>query len=229
MDIKLSPSIISADLAHLADCLAGVERAGVEYFHVDVADGHFVPNLMVGPDLARAVVQCVGVPVDCHLMIEEPLRYAPAFVEAGVERILIHGECVDDLPDAIRELHEMGVEAGVALKPRQNASFLSRVQGQIECLMAMTVEPGFSGQSFMEEGCQKIPLLREMFGPDIDIYVDGGLSPETAPTAVGYGANVIVAASAIFRADVPPGEATRHLRRAAEDALQARSQAENGE
>jgi ribulose-phosphate 3-epimerase len=226
MNIKLSPSIISADLAHLEECLAEVERAGVEYFHVDVADAHFVPNLMVGPDLARAVVQCTGVPVDCHLMIEEPLRYAPAFVEAGVERVMIHAECVPDLPEAIGQLHEMGVEAGVALKPRQEAEFLRPMAGQLECLMAMTVEPGFSGQSFMEEGCRKIPLLREMFGPDIDIYVDGGLSPETAPTAVGYGANVIVAASAIFRTDVPPGPAARQLRRAAVDALETDTQAE---
>jgi ribulose-phosphate 3-epimerase len=161
-------------------------------------------------------------------MIDEPLRYAPAFVEAGVRRVLIHAECVPDLPAAIDELKEMGVEAGVALKPRQDAEFLRPMAGRLDCLMAMTVEPGFSGQSFMEEGCRKIPLLREIFGRDIDIYVDGGLSPETAPTAVGYGANVIVAASAIFRADVPPGEATRRLRRAAEDALGADSQTENG-
>lgn len=221
MRIKISPSIISSDLTRLRECLAEVEAAGVEYFHADVADAHFAPNLMVGPDLAGAVVQSVGVPVDCHLMIDDPLKYAPAFVKAGVQRILIHGETVDDLPGAIASIQDLGVDAGVALKPRQEVDFLECVVGKLDFLMAMTVVPGFSGQSFMEEGCHKIPLLREMFGPDIDIYVDGGMSPETAPIAVSYGANVIVAASAIFSSDVPPGEATRRLRVAAESALDA--------
>lgn len=219
MRIKIAPSIIGSDLTRLAESLAEVEAAGVECFHVDVADAHFAPNIMAGPDLTAAVKRCVGTPVECHLMITDPLRYAPQFVQAGAERIFIHAETVADLPAAVAELKGLGVEVGVALKPHQPADVVECVAGRLDCLMAMTVEPGFSGQSFIEEGCRKIPTLRRSFGPDIDIYVDGGIDVATAPVAVGYGANVLIAASAIFNAGVPVGEAVGRLREAARDGL----------
>jgi len=221
MQIKIAPSIISSDLTRLGECLAEVAATGVEWMHVDVADGHFVPNIMAGPDLTVAAVNATDVPVDCHLMIEEPLRYAEAFVKAGVRRIFIHPETVDDLSGAVDAISALGVGVGFAFKPNEDASCALPFVGRLDCLMAMTVVPGFSGQSFMEVGCEKIPHLRQAFGTDIDIYVDGGIGPETAPIAAGYGANVMIAASAVFCADVPPGEAAVRLRAAAEPGLLA--------
>jgi ribulose-phosphate 3-epimerase len=221
MQIKIAPSIISADLTRLGECLAEVAATGVEWMHVDVADGHFVPNLMAGPDLTRATAAATNVPVDCHLMIEEPLRYVEAFVKAGARRIFIHPETVDDLSGAVDAIGALGVEVGLAFKPTEDASCAEPLVGRLNCLMAMTVEPGFSGQSFMEVGCEKIPHLRRAFGTDIDIYVDGGIGPKTAPIAAGYGANVMIAASAVFCADVPAAEAAERLRAAAEPGLRA--------
>jgi len=198
MQIKVAPSILDCDLTRLAESVAEVESGGVDMHHVDVADGHFVPNIMAGPQLTAAVVRCATVPVNVHLMISDPVRYAPYFVEAGAHSILFHAEAVDDLPEAAVE----------------------SVVGMLDCLMAMTVQPGFSGQSFMESGCHKIPELRRMFGSDIDIYVDGGIGPETAPVAVGYGANVLAASSAVWRADVGPAQAAARLKRVGQQALE---------
>jgi ribulose-phosphate 3-epimerase len=221
MQVKISPSIISADLTRLGEQLAEVAAAGVEFWHVDVADGHFVPNIMAGPDLCAAVQRCGGAVTECHLMMTDPLKHAPAFVKAGARRIFFHAETVEDLPRAVGYLRDLGVGPGIAFKPRQAVDVVEPVVGLLDCLMAMTVEPGFSGQSFMEAGCEKIPALRRMFGQDIDIYVDGGIGPATAPVAIGYGANVMIAASGIFQTDVAPGEAVRRLRSAAHKGLEA--------
>jgi ribulose-phosphate 3-epimerase len=219
MRIKIAPSMVDADLTDLRAVIAELEAGGVDTLHVDVADGHFAPNIMLGPYVAAAVAKCATVPVDAHLMVTDPVRYAPPFAKAGCDIIFLHPEAVDDLPDAVAAIRKLGVAVGVALKPRTPVESVEPVVGRIDCLMAMTVEPGFSGQGFMEEGCHKIPALRRMFGSDIDIYVDGGIGPSTAGVAVGYGANVMVAASAVFRADVPPAQAVRRLREAAQAAL----------
>jgi len=215
MRIKIAPSMVESDLTRLAGAVAELEAAGVDELHVDVADGHFVPNMMIGPQLAAAIARCASVPVGAHLMISDPLRYAPAFAQAGMDRILIHAEAVDDLPAAVKAVRQLGVQVGVALKPGTPAEVLDAVAGELDCIMAMTVEPGFSGQGFMEDGCRKIPGLRRVFGSDIDIYVDGGIGPETAPVAVGYGANVLVAGYAIFHSDCCPAECVARLRAAA--------------
>jgi len=220
MQIKVAPSILDCDLTRLAESVAEVESGGVDMHHVDVADGHFVPNIMAGPQLTAAVVRCATVPVNVHLMISDPVRYAPYFVEAGAHSILFHAEAVDDLPEAVRKVRETGARVGVALKPDTGAGAVESVVGMLDCLMAMTVQPGFSGQSFMESGCHKIPELRRMFGSDIDIYVDGGIGPETAPVAVGYGANVLAASSAVWRADVGPAQAAARLKRVGQQALE---------
>ena len=220
MQIKVAPSVLDCDLTRLAEAVAELERAGVDMLHVDVADGHFVPNIMAGPQLTAAVARCTRVPINVHLMITDPVRYAPYFIKAGADSILFHAEAVRDLPAAVRAIRAHGVKVGIALKPGTPAEAVQPVVGMLDCLMAMTVEPGFSGQGFMESGCTKIPALRRMFGSDIDIYVDGGIGPETGPLAVSYGANVLAASSAIFRADVGPAEAVARLKRLGQLALQ---------
>ncbi len=220
MQIKIAPGILDADLTCLADSVAELEAAGADLLHFDVADGHFVPNIMCGPRLVAAVAECADIPVGVHLMITDPLRYAPAFVEAGADIVLFHAEAVDDLPGAVEAVRDLGAEVGVALKPGTPPEAVQEVAGRLDCLMAMTVEPGFSGQSFMESGCRKIPVLRRTFGSGTDIYVDGGINPETGAVAVRYGANVLAAASAVFDADLPPGGALKRLRDAAVEALE---------
>jgi len=215
MQIRIAPSMIESDLAHLSDAIAEVERGGADVLHVDVADAHFVPNIMCGPDITKAIADCATVPVNVHLMMTDPVRYAPAFARAGAHSILFHVEAVADLAGAIRAIRELGVGVGIALKPATPPESIEAAVGELDCLMAMTVEPGFGGQPFMESGCRKIPALREAFGESIDIYVDGGINTETAPVAVRYGANVLVAGKAVFHADVPPIEAVKRLRRAA--------------
>lgn len=222
MEIRIAPSMVEADLTHLAAAVAEVEQAGVDLLHVDVADGHFVPNMMCGPQLAAAVKKCATVPVGVHLMISDPVRYAPAFIEAGADTVFVHVEAVDDVRAVCEFIKERGVRVGVALKPDTPAESVASLAGQIDCLMAMTVQPGFSGQGFMESGCRKIPALRQIFGSGIDIYVDGGIGLETVGVAVGYGANVLIAGYAIFHADVPPGESARRLRQAALQAERAK-------
>jgi ribulose-phosphate 3-epimerase len=219
MQIKIAPSLVESDLAHLARAIAEVEEGGTDLLHVDVADGHFVPNLMCGTDLTAAVARCASVPVGVHLMVTDPVRFAPAFAKPGVKTIFFHVEAVDDLLGTVRAIKKLGVAVGVALKPKTPPESVAVAVGELDCLMAMTVEPGFSGQQFMESACQKIPALRKMFGSDMDIYVDGGIGPATVSRAVGYGANVLVAGAAVFHADLPPAEAVRRLREAALGAL----------
>jgi ribulose-phosphate 3-epimerase len=225
MRIKIAPSMISADLAHLADAIAELEKGGADLLHVDVADGHFVPNIMCGADLTAAIAKCATIPVNVHLMITDPVRYAPAFVQAGARGVFFHVEVVDDLLRAIRAIKKLGAEVGVALKPGTPPETVETAVGEIDCLMAMTVEPGFGGQAFMEAGCLKIPALRGMFGSAMDIYADGGINPDTAPTAARYGANVLVAGHALFQGGLPVAEAIKRLRQAASAPVEGRARA----
>ena len=223
MKIKIAPCILDCDLTRLADSVAEVEAAGADLLHVDVADGHFAPNLMAGPQLVKAIKRCAKVPVDVHLMVDDPARYAPVFIDAGADIVLFHAEAVEDPRPVMELIKSQGAQCGIALKPATSAAAIEGVAESLDAVLALTVEPGFSGQGFMESGSEKIPLLRKMCKSDIDIYIDGGIGPETAEIVVRRGANVLAAASAIFNADVPPGEALVRLRKVAEEAQRASS------
>jgi len=218
VEIKIAPAIMDADLGHLADAIAQVEQAGADLFHVDIMDGHFVPAFAGGPRMVAAIKRYATIPVDVHLMVANPHEAVPWFLDAGADIVLFHPEATDDPLALVRRIRSAGRRAGVALKPDMPAEAIESVASELDCAMAMTVQPGFSGQSFMEAGCEKIPALRRMCGEGLDVYADGGINERTAPIAVRYGANVLAAASAIFAAAVPPPQAVKRLRRLAEEA-----------
>ncbi|MFP4026913.1 MAG: ribulose-phosphate 3-epimerase [Candidatus Brocadiia bacterium] len=219
-DIKIAPAIMDSDLAHLARSLQEVESGGADLIHVDIMDGHFVPSFVGGPRVLAAMDASTQLPLDVHLMVSNPDTAVDWFLEAGADIILFHPETSEDPMEVIDRIHEADSRAGLALKPKEPALVIEPFADKIECVMAMTVEPGFSGQKFMEEGCRKIPELREMCGNNVDVYVDGGINGETAPVAVKYGANVLAAASAIFSAEIAPPRAISYLRKVAEEARQ---------
>jgi len=219
MKLKIAPAIMDSDLAHLAQQVACCEDAGADLLHMDVMDGHYVPSFVGGPRVLKAVKRCASVPVDVHLMVSNPDRAIDWFIEAGADAIVFHADASEDPLALIRRLHEAGRGAGVALKPHEAADAVAPFASELDSVLAMTVVPGFSGQEFMESGCTKIPRLRELCGDGVDVYVDGGINPETIATAAAYGANVFAAASAIFAADVPIADALLRLRRAAEEAV----------
>lgn len=220
MDLKIAAAIMDADLAHLGEVVAQMQEAGADLLHVDIMDGHYVPAFVGCTRVLRAVKRLARVPVDVHLMVSNPHRAVPWFLEAGADIILFHPDAAEDPAALIRQIHKAGRLAGVALKPDMPAELVQPLAGELDCVMAMTVFPGFSGQQFIEQGCAKIPELRRLCRPNVDIYVDGGINLETAPTAIRYGANVLATASAIFDAGVPPGEALKSLRQVALEAWQ---------
>ena len=196
--IQIAPSILSADFARLADELTAIESAGVSMVHLDVMDGHFVPNITIGPPVIAKLRGVSGLVFDCHLMITEPAKYVKAFVEAGANHITFHIEAVDKPQKLIDELHELGCTAGICLNPETPVEAIETAVPLCDMVLVMTVHPGFSGQKFMPEAAKKIAEIREIIGPEIRIEVDGGIDPQTAPIAVSYGADTLVAGQAIF-------------------------------
>jgi len=196
--IEIAPSILSADFARLADEIAAIESAGVNMVHLDVMDGHFVPNITFGPPVIAKLRKCSGLVFDSHLMISEPAKYAKAFVEAGTDHITFHAEVVDEPEKFIDKLHKLGVTAGICLNPQTPVERIETVAPLCDMVLVMTVQPGFGGQKFMPEAAKKIAQIRELVGPDIRIEVDGGIDPQTTPTVVSYGADTLVAGEAIF-------------------------------
>ncbi len=212
----IAPSILSADFGRLADDVQAVEAAGADWIHVDVMDGHFVPNITIGPLVADAVRKATSLPVDVHLMIESPDMYLEDFVKAGADRITVHQETCPHLHRTLQRIRDLGALPGVALNPSTPLATLQDVIPYLELVLVMTVNPGFGGQAFIPTSTKKIRAARELLEKEgrgeVPIQVDGGVGPETASRVVGAGANVLVAGSAVFGHPDGAGEGVRALR-----------------
>jgi ribulose-phosphate 3-epimerase len=196
--IEIAPSILSADFANLSSEIADVEATGVRMVHLDVMDGHFVPNITIGPPVVAKLRKTCRLVFDTHLMITDPRTYAPRFVEAGSNHITFHVETVENGADMIKYLHDLGVTAGVSLNPETPVEAVESVAPLCDMVLVMTVHPGFGGQEFIDSAARKCVWLRKLVGPDVRIEVDGGINPETVRRVVAYGADTIVAGNAIF-------------------------------
>lgn len=215
--LLIAPSILSADFAALADAIALVERAGADLIHVDIMDGHFVPNITIGPPVVAALKRRARVPLDVHLMIEEPDRYVEAFAQAGASMITVHAEAVVHLHRTVHFIKSLGAKAGVALNPATPISALEELAGDVDYVLVMTVNPGFGGQTFIARSESKVRSMRELLraaGSTAPIEVDGGIDTTTARRIVAAGADILVAGNAIF-GSADPAAATRALRAAA--------------
>jgi ribulose-phosphate 3-epimerase len=217
--LRVSPSILAADFARLGEEVRAVEAAGADLIHVDVMDGQFVPNITLGPDVVKALRKSTKVPLDLHLMIVDPDRFVEDFAKAGADLINVHVEAVPDLARTVAHIRSLGKKAAVAVKPATPLDVVLPVLADLDMVLLMTVNPGFSGQKFIEGVVPKIQALRaeiERRKLDIDIQVDGGINPTTVAKVVAAGANVLVAGYGIYRA--PNGDyaaAIKALRNAA--------------
>ncbi len=196
--IEVVPSVLSADFAHLADEVAVIASAGVKMVHLDVMDGHFVPNITIGPPVVAKLRKVSDLVFDAHLMISEPARYAEHFIEAGADHITFHIEVADDPRKLIDKLHDSGCSAGICLNPETPVEAVQTIAPLCDMVLVMTVHPGFGAQEFMPDAAKRVVQIREIVGPDIRIEVDGGINPKTTPTVVSYGADTLVAGNAIF-------------------------------
>ncbi len=196
--LEIAPSILSADFARLADEIAQVESAGVKIVHLDVMDGHFVPNITIGPVVVEKLRRCSRLVFDAHLMITDPDKYAERFVEAGANHITFHIETTDRPAELIDRLHELGCTAGVCLNPETPVDAVKDVARLCDMVLVMTVHPGFGAQAFMPAAARKVVDVRRLVGAGVRVEVDGGIDPRTAPTVVSYGADTLVAGNAIF-------------------------------
>ncbi|MCI6736820.1 MAG: ribulose-phosphate 3-epimerase [Intestinibacter sp.] len=212
--VKLAPSILSADFARLLEDVKKVEKAGCEYLHIDVMDGHFVPNITLGPGIVKSLRKDVDMVFDAHLMIENPDNYIKQFVDAGCDIIVVHQEACRHLHRTIQNIKSHGIKAGVALNPATPIDTIKYVLQDVDMVLLMSVNPGFGGQSYIPVVTEKIKELKSLIdemGLDIDIEVDGGVKPSNISEVVNAGANVIVAGSAIFNTD-DIDEAVKSLR-----------------
>lgn len=203
--VKIAPSILSADFSRLRDEIAEVEQAGADWIHVDVMDGHFVPNLTLGPVIVESIRPHTRLPLDVHLMIEQPDRYIEAFARSGADWISVHQEACPHLHRTIYQIKEQGVKAGVVINPATPVSMIEPILPDVDLVLLMTVNPGFGGQSFIPGVLHKIAQVRNLLQAQglshVEVEVDGGISVKTASDAVESGATVLVAGSAIFGAE----------------------------
>jgi ribulose-phosphate 3-epimerase len=219
--VRIAPSILAADFTRLAEELASIEQGGADWVHVDVMDGHFVPNITIGPFIVEAVKRSTGLPLDVHLMIEEPERYIDDFVKAGASTVGIHVETCPHLHRSVAQIREAGARACAVLNPSTPAQAVEPVLGDVDQVLVMTVNPGFGGQKFIESMLPKIATLRgwiDQGGLDVALEVDGGIGAETIARAARAGADVFVAGTAVFGAP-DRAEAIASLRRTAEQAV----------
>jgi ribulose-phosphate 3-epimerase len=215
--IKLAPSILAADFARLGEQVLEAERAGADRIHVDVMDGHFVPNISMGPLVVKALRPVTRLPLEVHLMIEEPDRYLEAFVEAGADTLEVHVENARHLHRTVNHIRHLGKKTAVVLNPATPASALEEVLPDVDLVLVMTVNPGFGGQAFIPNMLGKIRRVRQMIDrtkPEVELEVDGGIDARTAPEAVKAGACVLVAGSAVFHAPDGITAAMQRLRAA---------------
>ena len=213
--IQISPSILSADFTRLAEEVRAVERAGADRIHIDVMDGRFVPNISMGPFIVEAIDSLTDLPLEAHLMIEEPDRYVGVFMDAGADVIIVHQENTPHLHRVVQSVRERGNQAGVALNPATPAHVLDEIIDELDLVLVMSVNPGFSGQRFIESVLPKIRQFRGTIterGLECDLEVDGGVNADTAPDAVSAGVNILVAATAVFKHPDGVADGIRMLR-----------------
>jgi ribulose-phosphate 3-epimerase len=216
--IKLAPSILSADFAHLGEQIDEVARAGADYVHVDVMDGHFVPNITIGAPVVASIRRATALPLDVHLMIEHPERYISQFAQAGADIITVHVEASAHLHATIRLIKDLGAKAGVSLNPPTPLAVIEEFLPHVDLVLIMSVNPGFGGQSFMPETLPKIADMRKLLNNrelHAELEVDGGINADNAPDIVEAGADILVAGNSIFGAQEGISEAIRRLREAA--------------
>jgi ribulose-phosphate 3-epimerase len=219
MAVKLAPSILSADFARLGEEVATLEASGADWVHVDVMDGHFVPNLTIGPPVVAALRRITSLPLDVHLMIETPERYLEAFADAGATTLTVHQEACVHLHRTVERIRELGMRPGVALNPMTSLATLDEVLPYLDLVLVMTVNPGFGGQRYIPTSAAKVARLRReleqrhLWG--VEIEVDGGISTDTAAEVVEAGANVLVAGAAVFHGSGSVAENLAAIRSAA--------------
>ena len=220
MSIKISPSILSSDFARLADAVAEAEAGGADWIHVDVMDGHFVPNITIGIPVVAALRDVTDLPLDVHLMIESPERYVDAFADAGADWLTVHQEASTHLHRTVQAIKHRGMQAGVSLNPGTPVAVLEEIGPYVDLVLVMSVNPGFGGQSFIPTSTAKVARTRALLDGigrrDVEIEVDGGIGPDTAAEVVDAGATVLVAGAAIFKGSGTVAENIAAIREAAD-------------
>jgi ribulose-phosphate 3-epimerase len=222
VNVQVAPSILSADFAALGEAVRAVERGGADYIHVDVMDGHFVPNITIGVPVVRSLKRVASVPLDVHLMISDPDRYIDAFTEAGAAMLSVHVEVLPHLHRTVHAIKANGVRAGVVLNPSTPVVALEEIAADVDFVLVMSVNPGFGGQTFIPRSVPKVREVRALLdragNRSAPVEIDGGIDVATAPAVVASGARILVAGSAVFHSG-DPERATRDLKSAAARAL----------